>query len=202
MLISALFDHTYMIIKLHEIADIKTGITFRNRLLDNLEGEVEVIQMKDVDIDGNISENLVHISEELVKPKHLLQAGQLILLAKGKYTSACLIKESDKKLVISSAFFSLKIKSGQKVLPEYLQWYLNQPEARDYFKSFASGTSMFTLPMSVLKNLSIPLPDLAMQEKVVRMVRLRDQEKTLVYQLEDEKEKYIQQLLLQHVYQN
>jgi restriction endonuclease S subunit len=202
LLISALLDETYMIIKLHEIAEIKTGITFRNRLLDNLEGEVEVIQMKDVDFDGNISENLVHISEDLVKPKHLLGAGQLILLAKGKYTSACLIKESDKKLVISSAFFSLKVKHGQKVLPEYLQWYLNQPEARNYFKSFASGTSMFTLPMSVLKNLPIPLPHLPVQEKVIRMVRLRDQEKNLVLQLEDEKEKYIQQLLLQHVYQN
>ena len=110
-----------MLIKLHEITDIKTGITFRNRLLDNLEGEVKVIQMKDVDIEGNISENLVHISADLVKPKHILQAGQLILLAKGKYTSACLIKESDNKLVISSVFFSLKVKSGHKVLPEYLQ---------------------------------------------------------------------------------
>jgi restriction endonuclease S subunit len=191
-----------MILKLHEITDIKTGITFRNRLLDNLEGEVEVIQMKDVDIEGNISENLVHISADLVKPKHLLQAGQIILLAKGKYTSACLIKESDKKLVISSAFFSLKVKPGQKLLPEFLQWYLNQPEARSYFKSFASGTSMFTLPMSVLKNLSVPLPDLSMQEKVVRMVHLRNQEKALVLQLEDEKEKYIQQLLMQQLYQN
>jgi restriction endonuclease S subunit len=165
-----------MVLKLHEITDIKTGITFRNRLLDNLEGEVEVIQMKDVDAEGTISENLVHISADLVKPKHLLQAGQLILLAKGKYTSACLIEKSTKKLVISSAFFSLKIKQGQRVLPEYLKWYLNQPEARNYFKSFASGTSMFTLPMSVLKNLTVPLPDLSMQEKVVHMVSLRNQE--------------------------
>jgi hypothetical protein len=56
--------------------------------------------------------------------------------------------------------------------------------------------------MSVLKNLSVPLPDLPMQEKVVRMVRLRNQEKALVLQLEDEKEKYIQQLLMQQLYQN
>lgn len=191
-----------MIIKLHEIVDIKTGITFRNRLLDNLEGEVEVIQMKDVDMHGNISDKLVHISAELVKPKHLLIPGHIILLAKGKYTSACLISETEKKLVVSSAFFTLKVKQEQRVLPEYLQWFLNQPEARDYFKSFASGTSMFTLPMSVLKNLLVPLPDIHMQEKVVRMVRLRNQEKTLVFQLEEEKEKYIQQLLLQHVYQS
>jgi restriction endonuclease S subunit len=88
------------------------------------------------------------------------------------------------------------------VLPEYLKWYLNQPEAKNYFKSFASGTSMFTLPMSVLKNLTVPLPEIAMQEKVIHMVSLRSKEKALVFQLEDEKEKYIQQLLLQQVYQN
>ena len=109
-----------MVVKLHEITDIKTGITFRNRLLDNLQGDVHVIQMKDVDFYGNISERLVRINNDLIKPKHLLQAEQLILLAKGKYTAACLISESTKKYVISSAFFSLKIKPTQQVLPTYL----------------------------------------------------------------------------------
>ncbi len=191
-----------MIIKLHEIADIKTGITFRNRLLDNLEGEIKVIQMKDVDEFGNISERLVHISKDLVKPKHLLLPGQIILLAKGKYTSACLIPDSDKNLVISSAFFSIKIKQNQHVLPKYLQWFLNQPVARNYFKSFATGTSMFSLPMSVLKNLDVPLPTMPVQEKVVKMIELRQQEKSVVMQLEEEKEKYVQQLLIHQVYKN
>src|SRR3712207_1987925 len=153
-----------MIVKLLELVDIKTGITFRNRLLDNLQGGVEVIQMKDVDIQGNISERLVRISEDLIKAKHLLQPGQIILLAKGKYTAACLIAEANKKYVISSAFFSLKVKNNQLVLPASLQWFLNQPEARNYFKSYASGTSMFSLPMSVLKNLEVPLPALSVQE--------------------------------------
>jgi restriction endonuclease S subunit len=190
-----------MVVRLHEITDIKTGITFRNRLLDNLQGDVEVIQMKDVDYYGNISERLVRINNDLIKPKHLLQPEQLILLAKGKYTAACLIPQLTKKYVISSAFFSLRIKSTKLVLPAYLQWYLNQPEARNYFKSYASGTSMFSLPMSVLKNLEVPLPSLAVQDKVIKIIDLRKQENQTVLQLEEEKEKYIQQLIIQHVYQ-
>lgn len=189
-----------MLVKLHEITEIKTGITFRNRLLDNLQGEVEVIQMKDVDIEGNLSERLVRISRDLIKPKHLLQPGQIILLAKGKYTAASVIGESESKYVISSAFFSIRIKSGQQVLPAYLQWFLNQPEARSYFKSFASGTSMFSLPMSVLKNLEIPLPPVDRQEKIIKMIRLRKQERQTVLQLEEEKEKYVRQLIIENVY--
>ena len=77
-----------MIMKLHEISEIKTGITFRNRLLDNLDGEVEVIQMRDVNSDLSISSRLVRIGTEQIKTKHFLQPGQLILLAKGKYTKA------------------------------------------------------------------------------------------------------------------
>lgn len=191
-----------MIIKLNEVADIKTGITFRNRLLDNLDGEIEVIQMKDVDAENIISERLVRVSADNIKPKHVLQAGQIILLAKGKYTSACLITPSSKKRVISSAFFSLKIKHPRFVLPAYLQWFLNQPEAKSYFKSFASGTSMFSLPMSVLKNLDVPIPPLPMQEKVVKTVQLRKQEKSTLLQLEEEKDKYIQQLLIHHAYKS
>lgn len=93
-----------MIVKLTEIVEIKTGITFRNRLLDNLDGEVEVIQMKDVDENCMISRRLMRIGENLVKSRHLLQPGQIILLAKGKSIRACLIREPDRKQVISSAF--------------------------------------------------------------------------------------------------
>lgn len=190
-----------MIIKLQDLTDIKTGITFRNRLLDNLDGGVEVIQMKDIDEQGNLSERLVHINEEFVKPKHLLQSGHIILLAKGKYTSASLIASADRKLVVSSAFFSIKVKAHTSVLPAYLQWFLNQPEATSYFKSYATGTSMFSLPMSVLKKLEVPVPPLPVQEKVVQTINLRRQESETARQLEAEREKYLRQLLIHHVYQ-
>jgi restriction endonuclease S subunit len=189
-----------MIVKLHEITEIKTGITFRNRLLDNLDGDVEVIQMKDVDSSCNISDRLIRISSDNIKTRHYLQPNQIILLAKGKNTRACLITEASKKRVISSAFFSLKIKQPQQVLPYYLQWFLNLPQSEEYFKSNASGTSMFSLPMSVLKNLDIALPTIDVQKKVIKIVQTRQQEKTTLYELEEKKDTYIQQLLMHQIF--
>ncbi len=188
--------------KLSDIAEIKTGITFRNRLLDNLDGEIEVIQMRDINSDLTISNRLVRISNEQIKPKHFLQPGQLILLAKGKYTKACMIEASEKKRVISSAFFSIRIKPNQKVLPEYLQWFLNLPLSESYFRSNASGTSMFSLPMSVLKNLEIAVPPMEVQEKIVQLVNNREKEKATLMALEEKKDEYLQQLMLQEVYKN
>jgi restriction endonuclease S subunit len=191
-----------MIMKLHDIADIKTGITFRNRLLDNLDGEIEVIQMRDINPDLTISDRLVRISNEQIKPKHFLQPGQLILLAKGKYTKACMIGQSDKRRVISSAFFSIRIKPTQKVLPEYLQWFLNLPQSESYFRSNASGTSMFSLPMSVLKNLDVAVPPLEVQERIVHLVNDREQEKATLIALQEKKDSYLQQVMLQEVYRD
>jgi restriction endonuclease S subunit len=188
-----------MIVKLTEIVDIKTGITFRNRLLDNLDGEIEVIQMKDVDENCRISARLMRISGDLIKPRHLLQPGQIILLAKGKATRACLIRESGRKQVISSAFFSIRVKPGQKVLPEYLQWYLNLPKAEAYFQAQASGTSMFSLPMSVLKNLEVPLPPVEVQEQIIEISKMRHQEKTTIRELEAKRDLYIRELLIQRI---
>lgn len=188
--------------KLHDIADIKTGITFRNRLLDNLDGEIEVIQMRDINSDLTISDRLVRISNEQIKAKHFLQPGQLILLAKGKYTKACMIGPSTKRRVISSAFFSIRIKPTQKVLPEYLQWFLNLPQSEAYFRSNASGTSMFSLPMSVLKNLDIAVPPLDVQERIVHLVSDREQEKATLIALEEKKDSYLQQVMLQEVYRD
>jgi len=191
-----------MIMKLNDIADIKTGITFRNRLLDNLDGEIEVIQMRDINADLSISNRLVRISNEQIKAKHFLQPGQLILLAKGKYTKACMIVQSEKKRVISSAFFSIRIKPTQKVLPEYLQWFLNLPQSEAYFRSNASGTSMFSLPMSVLKNLDVAVPPIEIQERIVHLVQDREQEKVTLMALEEKKDAYLQQVMLQEVYRD
>lgn len=188
-----------MIVKLLELVDIKTGITFRNRLLDNLNGEVEVIQMKDVDAQCVISDRLMRISADLVNPKHLLQPGQLILLAKGKSTRACLIGSAGRRQVISSAFFSLKVKSPAQVLPAYLQWYLNLPQAEGYFRAHASGTSMFSLPMSVLKNLEVPLPSPDVQHQVLEVVRVRREEKRTQQALEEKRDEYIREALLQRI---
>jgi restriction endonuclease S subunit len=188
-----------MIVKLTEIVEIKTGITFRNRLLDNLDGEVEVIQMKDVDENCIISRRLMRIGENLIKSRHLLQPGQIILLAKGKTTRACLIREPGRKQVISSAFFSIRVKSLQKVLPEYLEWYLNLPRAEEYFQAQASGTSMFSLPMSVLKNLEVPLPPVDVQQQVVEIFSIRQQEKKMARELEAKRDEYIRELLIQRV---
>lgn len=191
-----------MIMKLHDIAEIKTGITFRNRLLDNLDGEVEVIQMRDVNSDLSISDRLVRISSEQIKTKHFLQTGQLILLAKGKYTKACMVSTSEKKRVISSAFFSIRVKPTQKVLPEYLQWFLNLPQSESYFRSNASGTSMFSLPMSVLKNIDVAVPPIEVQEKIVHLVTDREKEKNTLQTLEEKKDAYLQQVMLQEVYKD
>ena len=81
-----------------------------------------------------------------------------------------------------------------------MQWFLNLPQSESYFRSNASGTSMFSLPMSVLKNLDIAVPPLAVQEKIVHLVTDREQEKTTLLALEEKKDAYLQQLMLQEVY--
>lgn len=188
-----------MIAKLQEISDIKTGITFRNRLLDNIQGEVEVIQMKDVGMDCTISDRLMRVSGDLVKEKHLLQPGSIIFLAKGRYTRACLITDPSRRWVVSSAFFSLRVKNPIRVLPSYLQWYLNLPLAEQYFRTQASGTSMFSLPMSVLKNLEIPVPPPEIQQQVVKIVETRQQERVALQLLEDKRDEFIRELLLEQI---
>jgi restriction endonuclease S subunit len=155
--------------------------------------------MKDVDAQCAISDRLMRISTDLVKPKHLLQPGQIILLAKGNATRACLIGNEGRKQVISSAFFSLKVKPAVQVLPAYLQWYLNLPQAESYFRAHATGTSMFSLPMSVLKNLEVPLPPPDVQRQVLEVVRVRREEKRTQQALEEKRDEYIREVLLQRV---
>src|SRR5690606_10949961 len=77
---------------LADVADVRTGLTFRGTVLDDPTGSLAVVQMKDISDAGRLdaSEGL-RIREEPAHSRHLLKQGDVLLQSRGSKFPAAVV---------------------------------------------------------------------------------------------------------------
>jgi restriction endonuclease S subunit len=169
--------------RLADIADVRTGFPFRKAVQPVLGGTLAVVQMKDIDESAGLDlTGLMHIEDEPGRyQQHLLYIGDVLLQSKGnKFPAAALDKP-----VHGIAALGLMIIRPRLVSPEYLRWILNQPRTRDDLRTAAKGTYVPFLSRAAVETLSVPVPAMETQLRIVEIDRMRNQEQRLVNQLSD-----------------
>jgi restriction endonuclease S subunit len=193
---------TFMQYQLNTIVDIRSGHTFRGRIDEDPEGNVPVLQIKDLKDQAILTADcLPRINwpskKTGARATATAQPGDILLPARGEYYQASVL-QSNEPVIATSQLFILRLTS-KDIMPEYLRWYMNQSAAQNYFLTHRSGTSMPMLNKQSLGALPIVVPPLATQEKIVSVQRCWEQEKQLTEQLLTNREKMLngifQQLL-------
>ncbi|TCP38779.1 hypothetical protein EV662_11713 [Rhodovulum marinum] len=85
------------------------------------------------------------------------------------------------------------------VLPDFLAWLINQPEAQRYLDSCARGTKLRMIPRDCLDKMPVSIPDLVTQKLVVEVSRLAAKEAGLLRELAAKKEEFTSFALLRQV---
>jgi hypothetical protein len=136
---------------LKHITNIQTGV-FAKPIN---EGEIVYLQAKHFDETGQLI-SFLHpdLLAENISGKHLLQQGDVLFAAKGTKNFAVWYESlpaghTGKNLpaVASTSFFVIRLKENtiDKVLPEYLAWYINQPVSQKFLKGNAMGTFIVSI---------------------------------------------------------
>lgn len=171
-----------------------SGYSFRSKVEHDPDGDLAVIQMKDLNHDfQEISDDLTRISSEGIKEKYLLEKGDVIFIAKGANNYAYVF-DKPIKAVAASAFFVLR-PDPAAVIPEYLAWYLNQETAQRYIEENRAGTYIPNVNKAVLLNLDIKLPELTRQKLVAKIDELRMKEHKLILDILERKDIVINKIL-------
>jgi restriction endonuclease S subunit len=182
-------------VTLKHIASIQTGVFAKPAK----EGQIVYLQSKHFDENGILKSSLYpDLKAESISEKHLLQNGDIIFAAKGTKNFAALYESKNKPAVASTSFFVIRLNEDfqDKVLPEYLTWYLNSASSQNYLKSHAVGSSMVSISKSVIDEVELSIPDLDTQKTILRISRLRNAERKLLQQIEMLREKQIQQQII------
>ena len=79
------------------------------------------------------------------------------------------MNDSEDTYIVSSAYTVFRVKDTNRLLPEYLFMYFNQPEFDRYarFNSWGSAREVFT--MEDMNDVAIPIPDISVQREIVNI---------------------------------
>ena len=187
-----------MKLKIKQLATVQMGYSFRSRLEASRAGGVAVIQMKDLLQDNTVGcKRLVKIEMETVKEHHLVQKGDLVFRSRGQITTAAILLEDPGKAVVAAPLLRIRITKPDKILPEYLNWYISQRNAQIFLVSRAKGTVQKMISKQTIEDMEVYLPTLEKQQHIVELAKLSARERTILSTLSEKRDQYISTVLMQ-----
>jgi len=180
-------------------SDLFAGFSFRSKVENEVNGDLFVIQMKDLEHNySSIKSDLTKVSSYKISSKFFLQKGDILFIAKGSNNFAIEYKLDLPKAIAASAFFVIR-PDQEKVVPSYLAWYINQQPVQQYLKENMAGTYIPNINKSTIEGISVSLPPVYIQHKIVAIYNLKNKEDLLMNEIMIRRETVISHSLLQLV---
>ena len=184
---------------LEELAEVRLGLTMRSRdslTQDETAGPL-LLRIGDVTELGRLVVRQPQriIVSDSIRERYLVRAGDIVIANRGNRMTAAMIPDG-MEAIASGQLFSVRLRSS-KVAKEYMHWYLNLQRTQDFLMGRARGSSVRTLSVEVLKaELPIPVPELALQEKIVELGALAARESAIVKRIDQLRQKHLEAFLL------
>jgi restriction endonuclease S subunit len=186
-----------MKVSIKKLAVVQMGFSFRSRLEASKKGNVGIIQMKDLSDNNTVNINtLTKINTDKLKEHHFAQTGDLIFRSRGLTLTSALLHDDPGKAVVAAPLIRIRIKNTHKILPEYLNWYISQPDAQAYFSSRAEGTTQKMISIPNIEELDVFIPTLQKQQIIVELASLAAREKMLLNELSQKRLQIISSQLI------
>lgn len=184
---------------LGDLAEVQMGYPFRSRLEHDAEGDVSVIQMKDID-DANLlhAEHAIRVNLPRGKARHLLRAGDLLFRSRGRSNGAARVRDGLGSAVLAAPMLLVR---PHGVSPEFLCWYLNAPATQAQLAAMSEGTSVRMISAEALKALDVPLPAPATQQRIAQAAALAEQEHRLLTQISSLRHRLTSHLLMKSAHE-
>ena len=183
---------------LKDIATIRSGHLFREKIEPEANGPMRVIQVSDITPDARLSlDPLTRISVRGLKQNRHLEPGDCLFISRGPRKQAIAIAQMLENTIATSQFFVLR--PDITILPEFLAWYINQRPAQRYIEEHSTGTSASLINLEALKMLPVEVPPSETQTRIVRIHQLSLREKELVEAIQTRRRAMVEMALLKMI---
>lgn len=172
--------------RIRDIAEIRTGYQFRGRVEATEDANVAVIQIKDFDDRRKFRlDELAAVRLENTEP-YRVATGDVLFLSRGHHPFAAVVPELMKETIATGYFFILH-PHAILVRPAFLAWSLNQPEFQESLKPFTRGTHMPMVSRADFQDLTVFLPPLLIQDRILELQQLVNRERDLTARLQQKR---------------
>lgn len=178
--------------KLSEFATLQSGLVLNRKEARSDEETAKYykrINMRSLSEYGELDRNDLDIfpSIEILDSAVLTQPNDIIVKL---FTPICptLISEEDKGFIIPSQLVVIRV-FDNRVLPEYLRYYLSAPEVSDLMLSIEGWRSQRTIKVSTFADLEIPIPSIEKQQLIAQISETNSHRERLYKELIEEEKK-------------
>lgn len=183
---------------LKDVATIRSGFLFRERIKPDASGQYRVVQIGDVSPDtGFLDSSLFRVSLPDVKRSQILETGDVLFISRGPRKHAIAITWPIENAIATSQFYVLR--PNERVLPEFLAWYINQRPAQRYIEEHSTGTSASLINLEAMKGLPVEVPPMETQARITKIHQLSLREKELMEAIKNKRRALIERTLLKMI---
>lgn len=179
---------------LKDIASIHTGYTFRGSIEPDEDGELRVVQIKDLVIGKPIPYvNLVQTSLDNVRRESFIQNGDVLFISRGTRNQAIPVEQDFTNVIFGAQI--LAVRTGDKVLPSYLACYLNLKPAQRYLEEYGVGSNVRVVTKSILEEMPVAVPPIEVQKRIVALCELSFKEERLMEEIKTKRKQLVEEAL-------
>jgi restriction endonuclease S subunit len=183
---------------LKDIATIRSGHLFRERIKPEASGQYRVVQVGAITPDAGFLDNLlVRINLPDVKRSQILDEGDVLFISRGPRKQAIAITRPIENTIATSQFFVLR--PDERILPEFLAWYINQRPAQRYIEERSAGTSASLINLEAIRGLPVEVPPIETQGRITKIHQLSLREKELMETIKNKRCALIEKTLLKTI---
>jgi restriction endonuclease S subunit len=183
---------------LNDVATIRSGYLFRERIKPDASGKYRVVQVGDVTPDaGFLESSLLRVSLRDVKRSQILETGDVLFISRGPRKQAIALTWPIENTIATSQF--LVLRPDERVLPEFLAWYVNQRPAQRYINEHSTGTSASLINLEAMRGLPVEVPSVETQARITKIHRLSLREKELLESIKNKRYALIERTLLKMI---
>lgn len=170
---------------LKKLAAIKVGYQSRSKIKESINGTHYLLQGKDFDNDNNIIHNTITRIRPDRKPElYSVSKNDLLFQARGTNHFTYCINEDLTNVLASNSFYIIR-PDKHIILPQYLTWYLNLKTTLDHLELESGGSIISFISINTLSKLSIDVPSMAVQKKIIKIQELAMKERDIHERLSD-----------------
>jgi len=172
-----------------DIAEIRSGYQFREKVEHDPSGTVPVIQIKDLTSDFQLhTHDLIRVSMPKTAP-YRVEQGDVLFLARGHRLGAAAVTEPIKGTIATGYFFILHPSSS--IRPGYLAWAINQKRFQERMRPLVRGSHIPLITKSDFEGLTLDVPPLETQQRIEAIDSLHRRENTLMQSIQQKRSQLI-----------
>jgi restriction endonuclease S subunit len=183
--------------RLIDLASVMVGHPMRGAVDHLPQGNVRMVQMRDVDIERGLAwDTAAQIEPPGKRSANLLQSGDVLFTTRGTRNVAIMLKDVPGPAICAPNLFIIRLRDRRTCLEGYLAWFINERPGQAYFQRSATGTNILNIRREVLEQFEIPVPSLAEQQAIVDFADAARAERDLLRGLIKNRDQQLEALAL------